>query len=160
MQSTHPVAIRVPGNGVISNEKFVPADYSELNRYEVTHVGSDVAILALGSFYQLGKEVAELLNAKTGIAPTLVNPRFITGIDRSLLEELKKHHRLVVTLEDGVLDGGFGEKIARYYGTAEMKVLNCGAPKAFVDRFNPADFLKQCRLTAPQIVEDIGNILK
>ncbi len=160
MQSAHPVAIRVPGNGVISNEKFVPADYSELNRYEVTHVGSDVAILALGSFYQLGEEVAEPLNVKTGIAPTLVNPRFITGIDRSLLEELKKHHRLVVTLEDGVLDGGFGEKIARFYGTAEMKVLNCGAPKAFVDRFNPADFLKQCRLTAPQIVEDISNILK
>ncbi|KAB5267214.1 1-deoxy-D-xylulose-5-phosphate synthase, partial [Bacteroides stercoris] len=82
----------------------------------------------------------------------------ITGVDEALLEDLKRDHTLVVTLEDGVLDGGFGEKIARYYGAAGMKVLNYGIRKEFADRYDAGELLRDNRLTAPQIVEDIKKV--
>jgi len=154
-QNEHPVAIRVPSNGVIVRGEAVNMDYSRLNRYEVTRKGKKVAILALGSFFQLGEEVAALFKAKSGIEATLINPRYITGLDNALLEELKENHSLVVTLEDGALDGGFGEKIARYYGASDMKVLNYGARKEFVDRFDIEELLRKNRLTKQQITEDI-----
>lgn len=159
-QTVHPVAIRVPGPGVVAGGGPFDTDYSELDHYRTTQRGDTVAILALGSFYALGQEVAEKLRAQTGIRPTLVNPRFISGLDTQLLEALKADHRLVITLEDGVLDGGFGEKIARYYGPAAMRVNCYGARKAFVDRFDVGDFLKSNRLTDEQIVEDIQNLIK
>ena len=158
-QTKHPVAIRVPAVEVSSREGFVAADYGELNRYEAVRRGREVAVVALGSFFGLGEEVVKLLKERTGIEATLVNPRYITGIDATLLSELKATHRLVVTLEDGVLDGGFGEKITRFYGTSEMKVLNCGARKEFADRFDPGEFLRENRLTAGQIVEDVITVI-
>ena len=91
---------------------------------------------------------------KKGIKPTLINPRYITGIDKDLLEKLKSEHQLVITLEDGALCGGFGEKIASYYGTSAMKVLNYGLKKEFLDRYNPSEILKMNRLTDTQIVDD------
>ena len=115
-QNEYPVAIRVPATDVITCGEPVETDYSVLNRYKVTHRGSKVAILALGSFYGLGQSVASLLKEKANIDATLINPRYITGVDNELMDELKADHELVITLEDGVLDGGFGEKIARYYG--------------------------------------------
>ena len=151
----HPVAIRVPVNGVITRGIEPAKDYGELNRYEISHLGEKVAVLGLGSYYQLGEEVVRLLEQEKGIDATLINPRFITGLDEALLDDLKKRHTLVVTLEDGVLDGGFGEKIARYYGPSEMKVLNYGVRKEFIDRFDVSEQLLKNRLTAPQIVEDI-----
>ena len=114
-QNEHPVAIRVPATDVISSGEPVDSDYSILNRYKVTHRGSKVAIVALGSFYGLGQSVASLLKEKANVDATLINPRYITGVDNELMDELKADHELVITLEDGVLDGGFGEKIARYY---------------------------------------------
>lgn len=158
-QNEHPVAIRVPANGVVMTGQTVEEDYGVLNRYKVVEQGAKVAILALGSFFQLGQSVAELLKQQRGIDATLVNPRYITGVDEQLLEELKADHQLVVTLEDGVLDGGFGEKIARYYGASDMKVLNFGAKKEFVDRYDVQDFLYANRLTTGQIVEDIAKIV-
>ena len=156
----HPVAIRVPANGVIAAQgRTVDTDYSLLNRYQVTRKGEKVAILALGSFFQLGEEVVSLLKEKSGVEATLINPRYITGIDKELLEELKANHSLVVTLEDGVLDGGFGEKITRYYGTSEMRVLNYGAKKEFVDRFDIEDLLRKNHLTKQQITEEILSYL-
>lgn len=98
------------------------------------------------------------MKEETGIDATLINPRFITGVDEALLETLKRNHSLVITLEDGVLDGGFGEKIARYYGPSDMKVLNYGIKKEFVDRYDTNELLKENRLTAAQIVEDICKI--
>ena len=98
------------------------------------------------------------LKEETGMDATLVNPRFITGVDEALLEDLKRDHTLVVTLEDGVLDGGFGEKIARYYGASGMKVLNYGIRKEFADRYDAGELLRDNRLTAPQIVEDIKKV--
>lgn len=156
----HPVAIRVPAGEVRHEDKArVDTDYSELNRYKVTRQGAQVAILALGTFYHLGEQVADRLAAQ-GIEATLINPRYITGVDAGLLQSLMANHRLVVTLEDGVLDGGFGEKIARFYGAFDMKVLNFGGRKQFVDRFNPADYLRDNHLTPEQIEEDILALLK
>ena len=158
-QTGHPVAIRVPGNGVISSNAPVDTDYSDLNRYKTTQQGDTVAIIAAGSFYTLGESVADLLHKQEGITPTLINPRYLTGIDEAMLDGLKKNHRLVVTLEDGILDGGFGEKIARYYGPCDMKVSNYGVRKEFVDRYDVSELLAANRLTAPQIVEDIASLL-
>lgn len=159
-QTEHLVAIRVPANGVISRGVEPEKDYGRvLNRYEVARRGSEVAVLGLGSFYQLGEEVVARLKEEEGIDATLINPRFITGVDTEVLEQLKCDHRLVITLEDGILDGGFGEKIARYYGPSDMRVLNYGVRKEFIDRFDLEEELKKNRLTAPQIVEDICGVL-
>lgn len=158
-QTEHPVAIRVPANGVLSRGIEPEKDYGKLlNCYEVAHRGGQVAVLGLGSFFQLGEEVVGKLKEETGMDATLVNPRFITGVDEALLEDLKRDHTLVVTLEDGVLDGGFGEKIARYYGASGMKVLNYGIRKEFADRYDAGELLRDNRLTAPQIVEDIKKV--
>lgn len=158
-QTEHPVAIRVPANGVVRRNVEPEKDYGKtLNRYEVSHRGEKVAILGLGSFYQLGEAVAARLKEEKGVDTTLVNPRYITGVDEALLDDLKRDHTLVITLEDGVLDGGFGEKIARYYGPSDMKVLNYGVKKEFIDRYDVEEQLKKNRLTVPQIVEDICRI--
>lgn len=154
-QNEHPVAIRVPATELAYGYRPVDADYSQLNRYQTVRKGSRVAILGLGSFFGLAEETAALLKEQKGIEATLINPRYITGVDEALMEELKADHELVVTLEDGVLDGGFGEKIARYFGCSPMKVLNFGARKEFVDRFDVQEFLEKNHLTAPQIAADI-----
>lgn len=126
-----------------------------LNRYEVLEKGEGIAILAVGSFLTLGEEVAAQLEKKTGRKATLINPRYLTGIDTALLNSLKKDHRQVITLEDGILSGGFGEKIASFYGPSEMKVYNYGFAKKFLDRYDVDEVLKENHLTAAQIVEDV-----
>lgn len=154
-QNQYPVAVRVPCNGVISDGEQADTDYSNLNKYQVKQQGSKTAILALGDFYQLGEETAKSIAEKTGIAPTLINPRFITGLDEELLTELKENHSIVITLEDGILDGGFGEKIARFYGASDVKVLNYGLKKEFLDRYNVEEVMHQNRLTPEQIADDV-----
>ena len=145
-QNDHPVAIRVPIS-VVSDGKKVTKDFSKLNEYEVTQNGSKIAIVALGSFYSVGAKTAEIIENKTGVKPTLINPIYITGTDDKLLEQLKENHDIVITVEDGVLDGGFGEKIARFYGNSDVKVLNYGLKKEFLDRYNPEEIIKANRLT-------------
>ncbi|MCM1107807.1 MAG: 1-deoxy-D-xylulose-5-phosphate synthase [Clostridium sp.] len=157
-QTDHPVAIRMPGMKVIESGKEFPTDYSELNRFSVTRQGREVAIIAAGSFYPLGEQTADMLFAQ-GVAPTLVNPRFLSGVDEPLLRELEKNHRLVITLEDGVLDGGFGEKIARFYGTRDMKVKCYGLKKEFADRYDVQQLAEACHLTPTRIAEDVLGIL-
>lgn len=159
-QNEHPVAIRVPAMGVIKSNALDDTDYSILNKYSVTKEGGNVAVIALGDFYQLGQSVVAKLSKENSIDATLINPKYITGIDEESLESLKKDHNLVITLEDGILEGGFGEKIARYYGPSEMKVLNYGIKKELLDRYVPAELMKKNRLTDVQIVEDIINIIK
>lgn len=156
-QKDHPVALRTPMQVVTSGREF-PDDYSDLNKFSVTRRGSDVAIIAAGSFYQLGESVVESLVEK-GLDPTLINPRFLSGVDSGLLRELEQTHRLVITLEDGVLDGGFGEKIARFYGTDPMCVKCYGLRKEFADRYDPAAIARECRLTPEQITADIITLL-
>ncbi len=154
-QNEYPVAIRIPCNGVVSVKEKIETDYSHLNRYQVKEQGSKIAILALGDFFWLGEEVAKAIKEKSGIMPTLINPRYITGLDQELLEKLKENHDRIITLEDGILDGGFGEKIARYYGPSDMKVYNYGLKKEFIDRYNVEEVLRDNRLTVSQILEDV-----
>lgn len=159
-QQDHPVAIRIPAMGVINSGNEDNTDYSELNKYQVTKQGKDVAVIALGDFYQLGQSLVEKLSSENGIEATLINPKYITGLDEELLETLKKEHKLVITLEDGILEGGFGERIARYYGSSDVKVLNYGIKKEFLDRYVPDELMKKNRITPEQMSEDIMNILK
>lgn len=151
-QTAHPVAIRVPGGAVTHSDEQFDEDYSELNRFKMTHKGSKVAIVALGAFYGLGKQVAALLKEQKGIDATLINPRYITGLDEEMLESLKADHEKVITLEDGALEGGFGEKIARFYGDSDMKTLSFGIKKGLYDRYDYQQLAKDNELTPEQIV--------
>lgn len=158
-QNEHPVAIRVPGGELISDGKKVSKDFSELNRYEITEKGSKIAIIGLGSFYGLACKAAKEIESRTGVKATLINPYYITGIDDELLESLKADHDVVITLEDGMLDGGFGEKIARFYGNSDVKVLNYGLKKEFLDRYDVNEVLKENHLTPAQIAEDATGLI-
>lgn len=153
-QKEHPVAIRVPAS-LVSDGKPFTKDLSKLNKYEMTQKGSQVAVIALGSFYGLGVEAAKLIEEKTGVKATVINPYYITGIDKEMLESLKADHKTIITLEDGVLEGGFGEKIARFYGDSDVKTLCFGLEKKFYDRYDPAEVLKENHLTPEQIAEDV-----
>ena len=158
-QDQHPVAIRIP---VIDSEGDInkTTDYGELNKYQVTKKGSKVAVVALGDFYGLGKEIVDKLAKEEDIKATLINPRFITGIDEELLDSLQADHSLVITLEDGILEGGFGEKIASFYGPTKMRVKNYGIKKSFPDRYVPHKLLEENGVTVEAIVQDISAILK
>ena len=156
-QNEHPVVIRVPL--AVTKGGKAEENYSDLNRYQVVKEGSKVAILALGSFFELGESVVAKLKEQ-GVDATLINPRYITGIDEKLLNNLAKNHQVVATLENGELDGGFGEKIASFYGTSTVKVLNFGAKKEFTDRVPYSELMKRYHLTPEQIVADIMNVLK
>lgn len=153
-QKEMPVAIKLPGGDMISDGREVTKDWSQLNTYEVTEKGSKIALIGLGTFYFLALQTAEMLEKK-GIHATVINPYYITGLDEGLLEKLKADHDTVVTLEDGILDGGFGEKIARFYGSSDMKVYNYGLKKEFLDRYDVNEVLKENHLTAEQIVNDV-----
>ena len=154
-QTSHPVAIRVPGGVVTHSDEQFDEDYSALNRFKMTHKGSKVAIVALGAFYGLGKQVAEILKEQKGIDATLINPRYITGLDEEMLESLKADHEKVITLEDGALEGGFGEKIARFYGDSDMKTHCFGIKKGLYDRYDYQQLAKDNELTPEQIVARI-----
>lgn len=156
-QNEHPVVIRVPL--AVTKGGKAEENYSDLNRYQVVKEGSKVAILALGSFFELGESVVAKLKEQ-GVDATLINPRYITGVDEKLLNELAKNHQVVATLENGELDGGFGEKIASFYGSSTVKVLNFGAKKEFTDRVPYTELMKRYHLTPEQIVADISRVLK
>ncbi len=156
-QKDNPVLILIPGNEVSHR----PADknYDELNRFKIELNGEKVAIIALGDFFQKGQELAAAIKEKCGFTPTLINPRFASGIDEKLLRELEKNHQFVITMEDGILEGGFGQKIASFYGSSKMLVKNYGLKKKFYDRYNPSELLRDCGMTSEQIVEDVKAIL-
>lgn len=158
-QNEYPVVIRVPYLPPISKEKD-ENDYSKINRYKLVEKGEKVAILALGTFFNLGEKVKKLLKEKVDINATLINPLYITGIDKDLLENLKENHKVVITLEDGILNGGFGEKIASYYGNSDMKVLNFGAKKEFTDRISIEELYNRYKLNDTQIVDEILKVVK
>ncbi len=152
-QTSHPVVIRIPST-VVHAEKETEKTFERLNTYKVEQQGSKVALIAAGSFFELGRRAAAKL-AEQGITATLVNPRYLTGLDENLLNSLKADHKIVATLEDGELDGGFGEKIARFYGDSNMKVLNFGAKKEFTDRVPVEELYKRYHLTPELIAADI-----
>lgn len=158
-QNKYPVAIRIPRNGVHHVTEKVDSDYSDLNKNLVTRKGGNIAVFALGDFYQLGEELCDHIEKEIGIAPTLVNPRYITGLDVDLLNSLKENHQVVLTMEDGVLDGGYGQKIASFYGPSAMKVMNYGLKKEFIDRFNASEILKENKITIEDMINDLKNII-
>lgn len=154
-QREHPVAIRIPCCEFISTGKKCTKDFSVLNKYEIKEQGSEVAFIGLGTFYPLAVEAAKLYEEKHGVKATVINPYYITGVDTELLDSLKTNHTKVVTIEDGILDGGFGEKITRFYGNSDMKVYNFGLKKEFLDRYDVSEVLKANKLTAAQIVDEL-----
>jgi len=159
VQDKKPIAIRVPSNGVNHTAESVDMEYSYEPKYKLMHKGAEVAIIAAGSFYQKGERVYRLL-ADQGVESTLINPRYLNAVDAETLELLKADHKLIVTLEDGCKEGGFGERIASYYGTSNMKVLVGGVRKEFYDRFDLHQLLADNRLLDEQITEDIMKIIR
>ena len=156
-QREHPVMIIMPGNAVTSRP--VDTDFDKINTSKIEQAGEKVAILALGDFYPRGEELAAEIEKKFGFKPTLVNPRFASGLDEKLLKDLEAKHRLVITLEDGVLNGGFGESVAAFYAASPMKVKNYGLKKEFYDRYDPRELLKRLGMTTEQIIGDIEKLV-
>lgn len=159
-QQEQPVVVRTPSAEVVSTGEKIEPDFSKLNTYKKVAEGNKVAIIGLGAFFKLGQEVKKHLKETTGIDATLINPRFITGLDENMLNSLVEDHEVVITLEDGLLNGGFGEKIARFYGDKDVKVLNFGATKEFTDSVPVEELYARYHLTKELIVDDIKSALK
>ena len=159
-QDEHPVCIRIPRNGVHHVSTKVDIDYGELNKNQVNVQGEKVAIFAVGDFFQMGEELCSSIKDELGFQATLINPRYVSGIDEELLNMLKEDHTLVITLEDSILDGGYGQKIASYYGDSEMKVLNFGLKKEYLDGYNAANVLKEYGISKDNIIMQITKLLK
>lgn len=158
-QQSHPVMILMPGNGVIQDTRIADKNYDNINKFKIEQNGEKVAILALGDFYQLGEKICNQIEKNLGFKPTLVNPRFASGIDKELLTSLEENHQLVITLEDGIIDGAFGTNIASFYGTSNMKVKNYGIEKSFPDRYNPQKLLEENGISEKQILEYIQKTI-
>lgn len=154
-QRKHPVGIRVPGNMVETGVKDT-TDYSKYNKNKVEQKGSKVALFAVGVLVPMAIEVAKKVKEEIGLDITVINPRFLTGLDEKLLNELKKDHELVITIEDGELMGGYGQNIASFYGNSNMKVQNYGISKAFHTDFEADKLLEENGIS----VEKIANIIK
>lgn len=156
-QKEHPVMILIPGNEVTERES--DKDYDNIGKFKVEKQGEKAAIIALGDFYQMGESLAAAVKEELGFTPTLINPRFASALDTDLLEEIGHNHSLVITLEDGIVDGGFGHKIAAFYSASNVKVKNYGLEKKFYDRYNPAELLKELGMTNEAMVNDIKELL-
>lgn len=157
----HPVAIRVPGIGLVSRPDLAPAEDADYGavRYNVVRQGRDVAVLALGDFFELGERVANRLAAEYGIEATLVNPRYATELDREFLDSLAAEHRVVVTLEDGILDGGWGERVACYLACTPVRTCTFGIAKGFPDRYDPNELLAQNGMTVESMAAEAVRLL-
>jgi 1-deoxy-D-xylulose-5-phosphate synthase len=156
-QKDHPVMILIPGNEV--TERDADKDFSEINKFKLEEKGEKVAIIGLGDYFQKGEALAQYIEEKLGFKPSLINPRFASGVDKNLLEDLKKDHDLVITMENGILDGGFGQKISSFYAPSTMKVLSYGLEKTFYDRYKPEEVLYDLGFTNEQILEEIKKLL-
>lgn len=160
-QNEYPVAIRIPCNKLVHTDKPVDKDYSNLNKSLIVQKGEKVALFALGDFFQMGEEFAKAIEEEFGFKPTLVNPRYMTGVDEQLLESLKKDHQLVITMEDGIVEGGYGQKVTAFYSTSGMKVHNLGLKKEFTNRVSANDLLLSNGLTIDNIKRIIeGTFLR
>ena len=157
-QKDYPLAIRVPFTNVVSTGVEDKTDYSKINKFEVVENGEQVAIIGVGNFFGLAQEIKDELKNKN-INATLINPKFLSGLDNELLEELKNNHSVVITLEDGCLAGGFGEKVASYYGDSDVKVLNYGGEKEFTDRVSLDELYTRYHLKKELVIQDLEKIL-
>ena len=154
-QREHPVMIRMPYTGYDESPYPVRADYGTLNKSIVVTEGADVALIGVGNFAELASAAAEEL-AYEGLHATVINPLYLSGLDAELLDSLRVKHRLILTVEDGILDGGFGQKVAAFYGAQDsVRVKNYGLPKKFFNRYTPAALAREYHLTAEQIAADV-----
>lgn len=147
-QTDHPVLLRTPGGPVVHSDRPVDVDFF---RYDVVEEGEQIAIIGAGSFFGIASEAASILR-KQGLNPTLINPRNLSQLDEECLDTLKGY-KTVVTLEDGILDGGFGQKVAAYLGDSPVRVITLGLKKEFLDRYDAAEVLKANGLTPEQVAE-------
>lgn len=154
-QKEFPVAIRIPRGKVIHTDKPVQKDYSDLNKFLIAKEGEKVAVLALGDFFPIGEDVVSAISSELGFEPTLINPRYASGLDYELLSRLTENHTIIITIEDSILDGGFGQKIASFYGNTDMKVLNYGLKKEFLDGYNAQETLVSYGISSGNIICDI-----
>lgn len=155
-QDKHPVMILMPGNEVNRSEIIESYD---LNKFKVTKEGNKIAVIALGDFYQRGERLVNKIKEELNIDSTLINPIYGSLIDKELLDNLTINHELIITLEDGILEGGFGQKIASYLGDKNVKVKNYGLNKKFYDRYNPEELLKEEKMDTDSIIKYIKDIL-
>lgn len=181
------VAIRMPGEQILSLERatdmaFDPLQRAEehdpavniagecpFSRYQIVQPGKDVAILGLGNTMPLAAEVTSTLaeddETHAAITATLVDALQYSTMDAELLTMLADGHRLIVTLEDGQLEGGWGEKVTAFYANSNnakashVRVLNFGASKEFTDRVPLDELNERYGLTAATIVSRIHGIL-
>lgn len=154
-----PVAIRMPVGKTKYTKKEVRKNYDEINKSEIIQDGNTVAIYALGQMMTKGEELAEEIQKTLGIKATLINPIYITGIDEKIAQKVKEKHKIIITLEDGIKDGGYGERVAAYFSSTDIKVKIYGLAKEFLDRYDIEEILKQNGMTVPQIIQDIKEIL-
>lgn len=159
-QKEHPVVIRVPFIPLESTGIKDETDYSNINKSKVIEKGEKIAILGLGNFLNKAKELSKDITETIGIKPTLINPVYYSGLDKELLNSLKNNHKIIITLEDGIIEGGFGQKVASFLGNSNVKVLNYGAQKEFTDRIPIDELYTKYRLTKELIIEDIKNALE
>ncbi len=152
-QKDFPIVIRTPAD-LPQELTYLPQKEIVLNQSEIVKQGTKIAILGLGNFLKLAEDVAALLQEQ-GINATIINPRFYNMLDKDMLSSLLEKHHTVITLEDGILDGGYGQKVCEFYAASKMKVYSFGAKKEFTDRDNKEDILKRCKLTAQQIVDEV-----
>lgn len=157
-QNEYPVIIRAPRNGVFNAKHEVERDYGNINTYQWNICGEQIAVIAAGDFYQLGEALVEKIAKDLNINASLINPRFVSGIDKRMLDEISKKHSVIITLEDGVIEGGFGQKIASFYGKYNVKVMNYGFKKEFFDSYDINSVLKENGIDVDMILNDIRKI--
>ncbi|MEY8443286.1 1-deoxy-D-xylulose-5-phosphate synthase [Lactococcus ileimucosae] len=156
-QKESPVILQIPEHGVESRPSSL-IDFSKA-QYDIVRKGTEVAILALGGLFSHGQKVRDALE-KLDIKATLINPLFVADLDKEILEKLTADHRVFVTIEDGVVDGGFGQKVAGYLGKFGVKTLNYGAAKEFNDSVAMKELYDRYHLTPELMVADILEALK
>ena len=154
----HPIAIRIPVGTPINDTAQSNTIDKPVTSYDITQSGNTIAIIGVGNFYHKAVELSHAIREATHMSPTIVKPLCISGLDTHTLNELTKDHHIVITLEDGELEGGYGQKIASYYGKTSMKVLNYGISKQFYDRYKPEDVLQQNHLDFEHILDDLRNV--
>ena len=157
-QDSLKVAIRIPTYSYEHADYPVDKDYSDLNRFKIIRKGEKVAVIGAGDYLKRGREVCDLLRDK-GIDATLINPRFVSGVDKDMIESLKADHQLVATIEDGSVEGGFGERVASAVGPTGMRCLNFGLPKRFADHYRPQDLERENGLMPDQIAAEILKVV-
>jgi 1-deoxy-D-xylulose-5-phosphate synthase len=156
-----PIALRYPRGaalGVPVRDGFSPI---EIGKGETLRKGKDVALLAVGAMVEQAQKAADILTAR-GIDAEVVNMRFVKPIDRALLSELSSRIKVMVTLEDNVVQGGFGAGVLEAFselGVTDVHVRLHGLPDEFIEQGSPAELYRLVKLDAAGVAEITENFL-